>query len=157
MIDRIEELKSPKGGWSRASLAKLGVPWPPPQGWRRQLETQGYLDDNMKKPKPKKAVVHVGEAKPFVGVGTQLTIWFFNDGEGNVLFFPTLDKARVAALEVFDKYYWTQLEIECCATPRLSNDAICTMLNGIVRSDCRWMVGRRVFETITKDGEILSS
>ena len=37
MAERIESLKSPAGGWTRASLAQLGVPWPPPKGWRRAL------------------------------------------------------------------------------------------------------------------------
>lgn len=29
----IERAKTPAGGWTRAQLAKWGVPWPPPQGW----------------------------------------------------------------------------------------------------------------------------
>ena len=28
---------SRKGGFTRAQLAKWGVPWPPPQGWRKAL------------------------------------------------------------------------------------------------------------------------
>jgi hypothetical protein len=27
-----------KGGWTRAQLAAWGVPWPPPSGWKRELE-----------------------------------------------------------------------------------------------------------------------
>ena len=33
----IEAGRSPKGGWTRAQLAKWGVPWPPPKGWRWKL------------------------------------------------------------------------------------------------------------------------
>lgn len=33
----IESLKTPKGGWTKASLALLGVPWPPPKGWKKRL------------------------------------------------------------------------------------------------------------------------
>lgn len=33
----IEAGKSPKGGFTRKQLAKWGVPWPPPKGWRRYL------------------------------------------------------------------------------------------------------------------------
>jgi hypothetical protein len=34
---RIEALKSPDGGWSKEALASLGVPWPPPKGWKEEL------------------------------------------------------------------------------------------------------------------------
>ena len=34
----ILRLRSAAGGWSRAQLALLGVPWPPPAGWLDQLE-----------------------------------------------------------------------------------------------------------------------
>lgn len=30
-------LQTAKGGWTRKSLASLGVPWPPPKGWKRRL------------------------------------------------------------------------------------------------------------------------
>jgi transcriptional regulator with XRE-family HTH domain len=33
----IEAERTAKGGWTRATLAKWGVPWPPPKGWRRAL------------------------------------------------------------------------------------------------------------------------
>lgn len=35
--EEIEAARSPRGGWTRATLAKWGVPWPPPGGWRRAL------------------------------------------------------------------------------------------------------------------------
>lgn len=34
----IEAARTPAGGWTRAQLAEWGVPWPPPKGWRRELE-----------------------------------------------------------------------------------------------------------------------
>ncbi len=37
MEAKIESLKSSKGGWTKASLASLGVPWPPPAGWKAKL------------------------------------------------------------------------------------------------------------------------
>jgi hypothetical protein len=91
--------------------------------------------------------------QPVVTLTIQLTIWFFNDGERD-RFFPTLDKAEAAAFEFLKgQDEWTQIDIECCATPRLTNDAICVMLG----EDSGWMVGRRVFESATKDGEIIET
>jgi hypothetical protein len=34
----IEAAKTKRGGWTREQLAKWGVPWPPPKGWRAGLE-----------------------------------------------------------------------------------------------------------------------
>lgn len=34
----IENCRSVRGGWSQATLAAWGVPWPPPKGWRQDLE-----------------------------------------------------------------------------------------------------------------------
>lgn len=36
--DEIENARSVGGGWSQATLAAWGVPWPPPKGWRQELE-----------------------------------------------------------------------------------------------------------------------
>lgn len=33
----IEDAKTPRGGWTRATLAAWGVVWPPPRGWRKGL------------------------------------------------------------------------------------------------------------------------
>jgi len=33
----IEAGRSPRGGWTEATLAAWGVPWPPPKGWQRRL------------------------------------------------------------------------------------------------------------------------
>lgn len=35
--EKILSLKSSNGGWSKESLALLGVAWPPPKGWQRAL------------------------------------------------------------------------------------------------------------------------
>lgn len=50
----IDSRRSPQGGWTRATLAEWGVPWPPPKGWRKALlahgapyhpEEKGAVDD----------------------------------------------------------------------------------------------------------------
>ena len=37
MEAEIEAAKTPSGGWTREQLARWGVPWPPPKGWRQCL------------------------------------------------------------------------------------------------------------------------
>lgn len=34
----LEDTKSSNGGWSKAQLALLGVPWPPVKGWKEQIQ-----------------------------------------------------------------------------------------------------------------------
>jgi hypothetical protein len=42
----IEAARSPAGGFTRATLAKWGVPWPPPRGWREHItRDDADLDD----------------------------------------------------------------------------------------------------------------
>jgi hypothetical protein len=36
--DEVAAAQTPAGGWTRATLADWGVPWPPPKGWRAGLE-----------------------------------------------------------------------------------------------------------------------
>jgi hypothetical protein len=36
-------MATPRGGWSRATLASWGIPWPPPKGWKKRLEQQAAL------------------------------------------------------------------------------------------------------------------
>ena len=36
----IEAAKTVRGGWTRETLARWGVPWPPPKGWRTKLTTE---------------------------------------------------------------------------------------------------------------------
>jgi hypothetical protein len=40
---KINELRSPNGGWLKKDLLELGVMWPPQKGWREKL-LQGYDD-----------------------------------------------------------------------------------------------------------------
>jgi hypothetical protein len=35
--EEIEAAMTAKGGYTRATLAKWGVPWPPVQGWKERL------------------------------------------------------------------------------------------------------------------------
>lgn len=35
--DEVTAAQTPGGGWARKQLAEWGVPWPPPQGWRKHL------------------------------------------------------------------------------------------------------------------------
>ena len=35
--EEIEAARSPRGGWTRATLAAWDIPWPPPAGWRQAL------------------------------------------------------------------------------------------------------------------------
>lgn len=35
--DEIEKCRTLKGGFTRATMASWGVPWPPPRGWRQAL------------------------------------------------------------------------------------------------------------------------
>ena len=34
---KIKNLQTPKGGFTKAGLASIGVPWPPPKGWKQRL------------------------------------------------------------------------------------------------------------------------
>lgn len=38
--EQIDAAMTPGGGWTRAQLAEWGVPWPPPKGWRKELEAK---------------------------------------------------------------------------------------------------------------------
>ncbi|MFD7533795.1 hypothetical protein ACFV8E_40365 [Streptomyces sp. NPDC059849] len=38
--DEVTAARTPDGGWTRKQLAKWGVPWPPPQGWRKHLKAK---------------------------------------------------------------------------------------------------------------------
>lgn len=33
----LESLKTPKGGYTRETLATLGVSWPPKAGWKKEI------------------------------------------------------------------------------------------------------------------------
>lgn len=36
-LEEIEAGKTPAGGWTKEQLARWGVPWPPPRGWKERL------------------------------------------------------------------------------------------------------------------------
>jgi len=38
----IEAARTPRGGWTRETLAGWGIPWPPPPGWRKRLLGEGF-------------------------------------------------------------------------------------------------------------------
>jgi hypothetical protein len=38
--EQIEAGQTQAGGWTKAKLAEWGVPWPPPRGWRKKLESK---------------------------------------------------------------------------------------------------------------------
>lgn len=39
----IEALRTPAGGFTKKGLESIGVPWPPPKGWRRNLIRENSL------------------------------------------------------------------------------------------------------------------
>lgn len=41
----IEALRTPAGGFTRKGLESIGVPWPPPKGWRKNLIRDNALAD----------------------------------------------------------------------------------------------------------------
>jgi hypothetical protein len=41
--EEIEAQKTASGGWTRMALAAWGIPWPPPKGWRRWVESGDVL------------------------------------------------------------------------------------------------------------------
>jgi hypothetical protein len=43
--DIIDALRTPAGGFTRRALASIGVPWPPPKGWRQNLIRDNALAD----------------------------------------------------------------------------------------------------------------
>jgi hypothetical protein len=50
MRAEIEAAKTPSGGWTKADLAKWGVPWPPPKGWKK------FLENKRQSPRPRRYV-----------------------------------------------------------------------------------------------------
>ena len=48
----IEAARTPAGGWKREDLAKWGVPWPPPKGWKKALIMGQPIGAKQIKPAP---------------------------------------------------------------------------------------------------------
>lgn len=42
--EEVRAAQSPAGGWSKRQLATWGVPWPPPKGWRDELNRK-WMDE----------------------------------------------------------------------------------------------------------------
>ncbi|MFE1909521.1 hypothetical protein ACFW96_38565 [Streptomyces gardneri] len=40
------------GGWTKKQLAEWGIPFPPPQGWRKHLEAKWRGEDVADLPQP---------------------------------------------------------------------------------------------------------
>ena len=38
--EEIEAARTPSGSFTKQQLAQWGISWPPPRGWRRQLEEE---------------------------------------------------------------------------------------------------------------------
>lgn len=85
--------------------------------------------------------------------GAQFTLWMFNDGEHD-RFFPGLNEAEAAAVAFLKgNTEWSEVDIQCFATQPMSNHAICDMLDPAPNQ--KWMVGLRIYETLTGEGEIV--
>ena len=41
--EEVEAARTERGGWTKETLAAWGVPWPPPKGWKKDLERR-YLE-----------------------------------------------------------------------------------------------------------------
>jgi hypothetical protein len=48
----IESAMSENGGWTKEQLAEWGVPWPPPKGWRKDLEDRIRQQQNLAQDSP---------------------------------------------------------------------------------------------------------
>lgn len=48
--EEVEAAKTPRGFWKRATLARWGVPWPPPAGWRKRLEAEWRKANDLEDP-----------------------------------------------------------------------------------------------------------
>ena len=59
--EEMEAARSPRGGWTAATLAKWGVPWPPPKGWRRALLNGDEIPTGELRPIPIKAAKRIAE------------------------------------------------------------------------------------------------
>lgn len=48
----IEAAKTPRGGFSKESFKRLGLPYPPSRGWRRELERRWRAEQRAKRKPP---------------------------------------------------------------------------------------------------------
>ncbi len=47
--DEVLAARTGRNAWNRVTLAKWGVPWPPPAGWRTRL-VERYFDETVNRP-----------------------------------------------------------------------------------------------------------
>ena len=52
----VDDLRTPRGGWKRADLERLGVAWPPPKGWLKHLKRQALA--STREPLPLRGEYH---------------------------------------------------------------------------------------------------
>lgn len=63
--DEVEKKRTPKGGYTRETLAGWGVPWPPPAGWVDVIVSSGSVESvDPETPKPESALVSQGGGEP---------------------------------------------------------------------------------------------
>jgi hypothetical protein len=56
--DEILACRTSRGAWTRRQLAEWGVPWPPPRGWKRALESKWYRQNpDAVRPAPQEIVL----------------------------------------------------------------------------------------------------
>ena len=114
--DFTEMFKSPKGGWTRESLAQMGVAWPPKKGWRSRL-LQG-LNPNQR-PAPKKVKKPVWkklrpnsneELENLLKIERQMTAFWYQRMSGSVAWAPGekerhMERMRIQAGEVYAEIF----------------------------------------------------
>ena len=44
--EKIESLKTSKGGYTKEALASLGVTWPPQKGWKKRLLSEAEKNES---------------------------------------------------------------------------------------------------------------
>ena len=84
--DEIEAGRTAKGGFTRATMASWGVPWPPPHGWRQALlKGEPIPPAGTVKPKPPSAVPADGSEPDHKALLHQVVMAVINAGQGHIL------------------------------------------------------------------------
>ena len=50
--EEIMAWQTPKGGWTKDTLAEWGIPWPPPKGWKKGLLRRAKRLADISQPPP---------------------------------------------------------------------------------------------------------
>jgi hypothetical protein len=56
--DEVKGAESGNGGWKAAQLAEWGIPWPPPKGWRLELERRWHESGAREGVKTQRRILH---------------------------------------------------------------------------------------------------